>query len=386
MPGLRRVVVVGGGLAGARAVRELRAQGFGGEVVLVGAEARRPYDRPPLSKDVLLGRSDDAALDVDWPALDVDLRLGVRATGLEAGVLRTSDGDVGWDGLVLAVGADARRLGGARVLRTLDDALALRAALVPGARVVVVGAGWVGAEVATAAAAAGCRTTVVEAGPSPLPALGGQGRWTAPWYAAAGVDLRLEAPVARAASDEVVLQDGTVLDADVVVAGVGARPATGWLAGTGLLEDGAVACDEHLAARWPGVVAAGDCASWTSRRYGGRLRVEHWDDALQAPAVAVTTLLGGDAVHDPVPYFWSDQLGHVVQLAGVPRGEAVHRGDPQGGAGWSVCWLQDSRLQAVLAVDRPRDLVQGRRLVAEGRVVDPARLADADVPLKALGG
>jgi 3-phenylpropionate/trans-cinnamate dioxygenase ferredoxin reductase component len=382
--GLRRVVVVGGGLAGARAAQELRAQGFAGEVVLVGAEPHRPYDRPPLSKDVLLGRTDDPSLDVDWPALDVDLRLGRRATGLEPGVLRTTGGDVAWDGLVLAVGSDARPLGGARTLRTLDDALALRAALEPGARVVVVGAGWVGAEVATAAAAAGCRTTVVEAGPTPLPALAGQGRWTAPWYAAAGVDLRLGAPVRRAGEDEVVLQDGTVLPADVVVAGVGARPATGWLEGTGLLEEGAVACDEHLSARWPGVVAAGDCASWPSGRFGTRLRVEHWDDALHAPAVAVATLLGGHAVHDPVPSFWSDQLGHVVQLAGVARGEPVHRGDPGDRAGWSVCWIRDGRVEAVLAVDRPRDHVQGRRLVAEARVVDVAPLADPHVPLKAL--
>jgi 3-phenylpropionate/trans-cinnamate dioxygenase ferredoxin reductase component len=382
----RRVVVVGAGLAGARSAQELRAQGFAGDVVLVGAEPHLPYDRPPLSKDLLLGRTDDSTLDVDWPALAVELRLGVRATGLEPGVLRTGTGDLPWDGLVLAVGADARPLGGARLLRTVDDARRLRADLTPGARVVVVGAGWVGAEVATAAAAAGCPTAVVEAGPEPLPALAGLGRWTVPWYADAGIALHLGAPAARVEAGGVELADGTSLAADVVVAGVGARPATGWLEGSGLLEDGAVACDEHLAARWPGVVAAGDCASWTSRRYGGRLRVEHWDDALQGPAVAVATLLGGTAVHDPVPYFWSDQLGHTLQLAGYHRhaDAVVHRGQPGASGGWTACWLREGRLEAVLAVDRPRDLLQGRRLVAAAREVDPERLADPDVPLKAL--
>jgi 3-phenylpropionate/trans-cinnamate dioxygenase ferredoxin reductase component len=390
---LDSVVVVGGGLAGARAVQELRAQGHRGRLTLVGAEPHRPYDRPPLSKDLLSGRVDDSALDVDWAALDVDFRLGCRATGLREGALETDRGDVGWDGLVVATGAQPRLLPGTeasehvQALRTVDDARRLRAELRRGARVVVVGAGWIGAEVATAAAAAGCAVTVVEAAPAPLAgALGPDvGARTARWYEAAGVDLRLGTAVEEVAPGRVFLAGGAELPADAVVVGIGARPSTAWLAGTGLLDDdGCVGVDERLAARWPRVVAAGDCCAWQSRRFGARLHVEHWDDALQAPAVAVTTLLGGDAVHDPVPYFWSDQLGHVVQFAGYHRDadRVVERGDPAGTEGWALCWLREGRLVAVLAVDRPRDLVQGRRAIADGRAPDPGRLADPAVPLK----
>ncbi len=144
--------------------------------------------------------------------------------------------------------------------------------------------------------------------------------------------------------------------------------------------------DEHLAASLPGVVAVGDCAAWQSRRFGARLHVEHWDDALHGPTVAVATLLGVKAVHDPVPYFWSEQLGHRVQFAGYHRGadEVVHRGEPGDPAGWAVCWLTGGRLDAVLAVDRPRDLAQGRRLVAAGTRPDRTRLADPDTPLKSV--
>lgn len=402
---LRHVVVVGGGLAGARAAQELRAQGHDGAVTLVGAENALPYDRPPLSKAVLLGRADDTTLDVDWQALDIGLRLGVRAVGLRPGRLATDHGDLEWDGLVLATGAEPRPLPqwggvvpaqlsapgagrpGLHLLRTAADARRLRAALQPGVRVVVVGAGWIGAEVATAAAAAGCRTTVVEVASAPLataldPAVGAA---TVPWYAAAGVELRLGAGVEAMGRGTVVLTDATELAADVVVVGIGVQPSTQWLGGALPLDDnGAVAVDEHLATGLAGVVAAGDCCSWWSRRFGARLHVEHWDDALHAPATAVGTLLGRDVVHDPVPYFWSEQLGHLVQFAGHVRdGDVrVQRGDPAGAHGWSVCWLRGGRLVAVLAVDRPRDLLQGRRAVAEGRRPDADRLGNLQVPLR----
>ena len=382
------VVVVGGGLAGARTAQELRTQGFAGRLTMVGAEPHRPYDRPPLSKDVLLGRTDDSTLDVDLP--DVELRLGVTALSLRPGVLGTDVGEIPYDGLVLATGAHARHLPGVEgrhvhVLRTVDDACRLRSELRPGADVVVVGAGWIGAEVATAAAAAGCRTTVLEAAAAPLrAALGDVGMLTAHWYAAAGVDLRLDVAVAAVRPDGVVLADGDRVPADVVVVGVGAAPAVQWLAGSGLDVDGSVLVDEHLAASWPGVVAVGDCAAWTSRRFGTRLHVEHWDDALHGPAVAAATLLGKEAVHDPVPYFWSEQLGHRVQFAGYHRGadEVLHRGEPGGPEGWTTCWLNGGRLDAVLAVDRPRDLAQGRRLVAAAAQPDRQRLSDPGIPLR----
>jgi 3-phenylpropionate/trans-cinnamate dioxygenase ferredoxin reductase component len=382
------VVVVGAGLAGSRACEELRAQGFTGSVTLVGAEPHLPYDRPPLSKEVLAGDLDHTVLDVPWDRLDVDVRLGVAATGLAPGVLTTTAGDLPWDGLVLATGARAVTLPGAgTVLRTVDDALRLRAALVPGARVVVVGAGWIGAEVATAAAARGCRVTVVDAGPSPLClALGEEvGRLTVPWYAAHGVDLLLSTGVQAVEPDGVVLADGSLLPADAVVVGIGARPDVDWLEGSGLGLDRGVAVDRHLRASWEGVVAVGDCAAWESLRYGTRLRVEHWDDALTAPATAVANLLGGSAVHDPVPYFWSQQLGHSLQHTGHAEGAdaVVHRGEPGAAGGWATAWLRGDRLVALLGVDRPRDVVQARKRIASGDPVDPEALADPGVPVKA---
>ena len=384
------MVVVGAGLAGTRAVQELRAQRFTGKVVLLGAEPHLPYDRPPLSKEVLLGKADTSTLDVPWSSLDVDVRLGVAATGLRPGTVQTDDGDVAYDGLVLACGARAVLPGGwagpgVHVLRTLDDALRLREALLPGARVVVVGAGWIGAEVATAAAAAGCACTVVEAAGAPLSgALGEVGALTTPWYAEAGIELRLRAAVAAVEPGAVLLADGERLPADVVVVGVGATPDTDWLEGSGLELDRGVVVDEHLAASWPGVVAAGDCTARWSRRSHTRLRVEHWDDALHAPTAAVTTLLGVPRVHDPVPYFWSEQLGHRLQHVGHAGAQAqvVPRGVPGDPDGWSVGWFEGDRLVALLAVDRPRELAQARRRI--GDALDAGRFSDPAVPLKAV--
>ncbi len=387
---MQRVVVVGAGLAGARSVEELRAQGFVGELVLLGAEPHLPYDRPPLSKAVLLGTADDSRLDVPWADLDVDLRLSTAATALKPGTVTTTAGELSYDGLVLATGARARlpevlRGPDTHVLRTLEDSLRLRAALVPGARVVVVGAGWIGAEAATAAAAAGCRVTVVEAAAAPLSgALGAVGALTAPWYAAAGIELRTSTAVEAVEPGAVLLVGGERLEADVVVVGVGASPDVDWLAGSGLELDRGVVVDEHLAASWPGVVAVGDCAAWWSPRFGDRLRVEHWDDALRAPAAAVATLLGRPTVHDPVPYFWSEQLGHRVQHVGhaAAADAVVHRGGPGDPDGWAVGWFTGERLVALLAVDRPRDLAQARKRI--GTAVDSARLADPGIPLKAV--
>jgi 3-phenylpropionate/trans-cinnamate dioxygenase ferredoxin reductase subunit len=385
-----RVVVVGAGLAGARSVQELRAQGFRGQVVLLGVEAHLPYDRPPLSKELLLGRAHDPVLDVPWPQLDVELRLATRATGLRPGVVETDRAEVPYDGLVVATGARARlppALQGPQVhvLRTVDDARRLRAALRPGVRVVVVGAGWIGAEVATAAAAAGCACTVVEAASAPLAgALGDVGAHTVPWYAAAGVELLLSRTVDAVEPGGVLLDAGDRLPAEVVVVGVGATPDTDWLDGTGLVLDHGLAVDEHLATSQPAVVGAGDCTARWSPRFATRLRVEHWDEALHAPTAAVATLLGRPTVHDPVPYFWSEQLGHRLQHVGHAAGAdtVVHRGAPGAPEGWSVGWLIGARLVALLAVDRPRDLAQARRRIADGAPVDRDRLADPAVPLK----
>jgi len=390
-----RVVVAGAGLAGLRTAEELRARGYRGEVTLVGAESRPPYDRPPLSKRVMAGELADTTLRDDLDTLGIRLRLTETATGFEpdageaGGVLRTDRGEYRYDRLVLATGATPIALPGRgpqRFLRTLDDALALRELLKPGLRLAIVGAGWIGAELATAAAARGGRVTVLEAAAAPLiQAVGEQvGALTAAWYHAAGVDLRLGQPAGSVEPGGVALADGGWLDADVVVTAVGVRPETGWLAGTGVALDNGVAADEQLRTSVPGVFAVGDCMAFWSLRYGRRLRFEHWDVALRAPATLAANLLGGTEAFDPVPYFWSEQFGKMVQYVGFhgAADRVLLRGDPAGDK-WAACWLAGDRLAALLTVDSPRDLAQGRRLIESAAAVDEARLTDPGVPVKA---
>ena len=305
------------------------------------------------------------------------------------GMLVTNRDKYPFDHLVIATGAVPVALPGPgpqRFLRTYDDALALRALLRPGLRLAIVGAGWIGAELATAAAAAGCQVTVVEAGPAPLAgALGAvAGARTAPWYEQAGVELRTGTAVESVERGGLALAGGW-LAADEVVTAVGVRPAVGWLAGSGVALDNGVAVDPWLRASVPGVYAAGDCAAFVSQRFGGRLRVEHWETALHAPEVVAANILGGAEAYDPVPYFWSEQFGRMVQYAGhhTAADTPLWRGDPDAGT-WSGCWLAgaSARLTAVLTVNRPRDLLQGRRLIAAGAEVDPARLADPAIAVK----
>lgn len=391
------VVIVGAGMAGVQTAVALREQGYTGPVTLLGAEPHQPYDRPPLSKAVLLGKAEDSAFDVDFEGLDIRLRLGTEVTGLRAGAreLDTEAGPVPYEALVLATGAEPLTLPGSEgirgvhLLRTLDDAARLRPVLAAARAVVVVGAGWIGAEFATAAREAGCAVTVVEAADrvlaGALPAEVGEamGRW----YAQAGATLLTGARVASVEPGRVLLADGRELAAGAVIVGIGARPATAWLADSGvdLGPDGSVTADARLRTSLEDVYAVGDCASFPSARYGTRLLVHHWDNALQGPRVVAADILGGgtDRAYDPVPYFWSEQFGRFVQYAGHhdDADETVWRGDPADPA-WSVCWLRDGALVAVLAVGRPRDLAQGRRLIESGTALDPAKVADPGTPLK----
>lgn len=393
----RGVVIVGAGMAGVQTAVALREQGFTGPVTLLGAEPHQPYDRPPLSKAVLLGKAEDSAFDVDFEGLGIELRLGTEVTGLRAAdrELDTEAGPVPYEVLVLATGAQPLPLPGAEgvpgvhLLRTLDDAARLRPVLAAASRVVVVGAGWIGAEFATAAREAGCAVTVVEAADrvlaGALPAEVAEPM--ARWYGQAGAELITGAQVAGVEEGRVLLADGRALPADAVVVGIGARPATGWLAGSGVERgaDGSVTADAHLLTSLPGVYAVGDCASFPSGRYGARLLVHHWDNALQGPRAVAANVLAGEptTVYDPVPYFWSEQFGRFVQYAGHHGGAdaLVWRGDPAEET-WSVCWLRDGALAAVLAVGRPRDLAQGRKLIETGVPVDPAKVADPGTPLK----
>ncbi|MFH9422734.1 NAD(P)/FAD-dependent oxidoreductase [Streptomyces sp. NPDC017529] len=395
----RRVVVVGAGMAGVQTAVALREQGWRGVITLVGDEPHAPYDRPPLSKAVLLGKADGSAFDVDFAALGIDLLLGRRATGLAAAsqVVETDAGPLPYDHLVIATGAEPVTLpGGAglpdvHVLRTLDDAERLRPVLAGQREIVVVGAGWIGAEFATAAREAGCGVTVVEAADRPLAgALPAEvAAPMAAWYEDCGARLRTGARVAAVTDGAVALSDGTTLAADAVVVGIGARPATSWLAGSGVElspEDRSVLADERLRTSVPGVYAVGDCASFPSARYGSRLLIHHWDNALQGPRTVAATIARGEAegpLYDPVPYFWSEQFGRFVQYAGHHAGadETVWRGDPASAA-WSVIWLREGVLVALLAVGRPRDLAQGRKLIERGAALDRHKAADASVPLK----
>ncbi len=392
----RRVVVVGAGMAGVQTAVALREQGFTGTVTVVGAEPHQPYDRPPLSKAVLLGKAEGSAFDVDFAALDVGLRLGCEVLGFRPAdhELDTEAGPVPYDDLVLATGAapillpGAEGVPGVHLLRTLDDAERLRPVLARQHDIVVVGAGWIGAEFATAARQAGCAVTVVEAADRPLAGVlpAEVAAPMAAWYADAGAELRTHARVARVEPGEVVLADGSRLPAGAVVVGIGARPATAWLAGSGveLGAHGEVVADDHLRTSVPDVYAVGDCASFPSGRYGERLLVHHWDNALQGPRTVAANIIGlTPAAYDPVPYFWSEQFGRFVQYAGhhTTADRLLWRGDPSDPA-WTVCWLREDRLAALLAVGRPRDLAQGRRLIESARPLDPAVVADPAKPLK----
>ncbi|WP_028647541.1 NAD(P)/FAD-dependent oxidoreductase [Nocardiopsis sp. CNT312] len=350
---LNDIVIVGAGMAGLHAAEALRENGFDGRITLIGDEPHRPYSRPPLSKEALTGVGmgtaedgpaplaghralrlrDDAAVD----ALGLDLRLGARATGLDTRRRRvtvTGTGgtaeEVGYDGLIVASGARARRpdtdLDGVHVLRTLDDAEAVRAALAPGGHAVVVGAGFVGAEVAASARAVGMEVTLVEAAATPLTRVVDPriGRILTDLHRENGVDVRLGTGVTgfegHRRVERVRLADGTAIEASLVVAGMGVHLNTEWLRGSGvdLLADGSVACDEYAAASVPNVYAAGDLANWPHPRYGGRLRLEHWTNASEQAEAAARNLLAGEGrtPFAPVPYFWSDQYGMKVQLLG----------------------------------------------------------------------
>ncbi|WP_166133036.1 NAD(P)/FAD-dependent oxidoreductase [Nocardioides ochotonae] len=363
-----RVVVVGGGLAAARLCATLRRKRFTGTLTVLSAEHVPPYDRPPLSKAVLAGERDASPLPFDTEKLAVDLRLGVTATGLDTDRrrLKTTAGEVEYDALAVATGATPSRLPGVgpqATLRTIDDALELRKQLVPGAHVVVVGASWIGAEVATAARAAGCRVTCVEFGPEPLSGVLGEqvGAATRDWWD--GIELRTSTGVTSIECDGVHLDDGTVLSADVVVTGIGVRPELGWLQGSGLELDRGILTDVRCRTNVPGVVALGDVAQRWSAHTGGHRLAEHWDEASMVATAAVGSLLDWDQgpEHDPVPYFWSDQFGRKLQYVGahLPDDTLDLRRGPDGTLARAT-WSRDGVLTAWLGVDASKDLVKAR--------------------------
>ncbi|WP_405970672.1 FAD-dependent oxidoreductase [Streptomyces sp. NBC_00988] len=384
---MRNLVVVGASLAGLSAARALRARGYDGRLLLVGAEDIPPYDRPPLSKDYLLGRAQaaDLALTTDSDtALDLEWRLGWRAVRLDAAerAVELDDGTrVVTDGVVVATGATAvplpgtARLAGVHLLRTLADAEALRAELRPGARLVVVGAGLIGAEAASSAAALGLNVTVVERGPAPLTRILGRvgNEVSAALHAEHGIRLITGAAVTELAGRDrvtgVLLADGRLLPADVVLVAIGSRPSVDWLAGSGLELDDGVVCDAGCATALPNVVAVGDCARpyhpWLRRHH----RAQHWTAALEQPEVAAARLLdgpGGSSAYTSAPYFWSDQFGVRIQFAGhtgpddrveITDGSFEERS-------FLAVFRRGELPTAVLAMNRPKLFGRARRLIA----------------------
>jgi NADPH-dependent 2,4-dienoyl-CoA reductase/sulfur reductase-like enzyme len=391
---LERVVVAGAGLAGLRACEGLRELGFDGSITLVGAEPHRPYDRPPLSKQFLAGAWDLDRVMLGGESLaddlGLDLLLGrsVRSLDLAARLLDVDGVELGFDGLVIATGAAPRALPGMPVgaeglhlLRTIEDSVALREVLrQEGARVVVVGAGFIGSEVASTASGMGSQVTVVEALAVPLAgALGEEmGRACGELHAEGGVDLRLgvgvETVLTSGTGEEqrvtgARLSDGVVLEADAVVVGIGVAPATGWLEGSGLEVADGVVCDASLHAA-PGVVAAGDVARWPYRPAGGDLRLEHWENAAGQGRHAAASLLAGTAAEpfEPVPYFWSDQYGVKIQFVGEtqPGDEVVVVEGSVADRRFVACYGREGRLVAALAFHRPRLLMRYRSLLEGG--------------------
>ncbi|MEV0380267.1 FAD-dependent oxidoreductase [Nonomuraea sp. NPDC050643] len=379
-------VIVGAGLAGAKAAQTLREEGFDGDIVLIGAETERPYERPPLSKDYLQGKSEREKIFVhapEWYADNgVDLRLGLRATRIELDhhVVRLGDGSrQPYDKLLIATGAVPRRLPGpAYYLRTVEDSEALKAHFAAGASVLVVGASWIGLETAAAAREAGCAVTVVEPEPTALNrALGPElGDLFARLHAGKGVDLRFGTAAAEITDSGVRLSSGERLSADLVVVGIGAAPEV-WLArDAGLEVVQGIRTDAALRTSHPDVYAAGDVAEFFHPRYGRHLRVEHWANALHGGPAAARSMLGQEVVYDRLPYFYTDQYELGMEFSGDIEGydEIVYRGDP-GRLEFVVYWLRGGRVIAGMNVNVWDVVDDIQELIRSGVIVDQKELS-----------
>ncbi len=405
-----RVVVVGASVCGAHAAETLRDEGWEGEIVLVGAEGRLPYDRPPLSKAVLQAEAD---ADVDDPTFNpasayeekrIHLELGRPAVAVDprARTVTLEGGrSIRYDHLLLATGSRVRRLTvpgsdlpGVLYLRTYDDAMRLRAAIAGARRAVVVGAGFIGSEVASSCRSRGLDVTVLEALPAPLArALGEEvGGYLGDLHRSHGVDLRLSTGVTAFRGsgrvEQVVASDGRALDADLVVVGVGIEPEVSYLAGSGIAVDNGIVVDVQGRTGTPGVFAAGDCANWPHPASGRRLRVEHWEHAWYHGEAAARSILGKGEAYDPLLYFWSDQYDVELQYIGHAArwDRVVVRGRPSDFS-FAAFYLDGGILRAVMTVGRPEEETEAvRELVRAQARPNPGALADEGTALRDAAG
>jgi NADPH-dependent 2,4-dienoyl-CoA reductase/sulfur reductase-like enzyme len=408
MPAEPAYVIVGASLAGAKAAETLREEGFAGSVVLIGEEDERPYERPPLSKGVLLGRDPRDSIfvhEADWyREHDVDLRLGTTVMSIDRTARRVelAGGDsVPYDRLLIATGASPRRLNipggdldGVLYLRTAGDSDRLGAALREGGSVVIAGAGWIGLETAAAARELGCEVTVVE------PESGVLHRWIGPevgevfedLHRSHGVTFRFHEGLTAVTgsggkASAAVTSAGTELPAAHVIVAVGVVPNTELAAKAGLKVDNGILVDEALRTSDPDIFAAGDVANVLSPLLGRRIRVEHWANALTGGPAAARSMLGQEVSYDWVPYFFSDQYDLGMETAGLPEpgryDEIVYRGAKESGE-FIAFWLADGVVVAGMNVNvwDVNDDIQA--LIRSGTEVDPARLADPDIPLSDL--
>ena len=404
------IVIAGAGLAGAKAAEALRTEGFDGPVVLIGDENERPYERPPLSKDYLMGKAERDSIYVhpaDWyREHNVDLRLGAAVTGIdrERHEVTLADGSrVGYGKLLLATGSSPRRLPvpgaglpGVHYLRTVGDSDAIRQAFQGAERVVVIGAGWIGLEAAAAARTAGAEVAIVEM--AQLPLLRVLGREVAEVFAdlhrSHGVDLRMNAGVAELTGtggrvSGVRLSDGSHLPADAVVAGVGITPNTQLAEAAGLEVGNGIRVDASLRTSDPDIYAAGDVACAYHPLLKAGIRVEHWSNARNQPQAAAKAMLGQEVAYDRLPYFYTDQYDLGMEYSGYvePGGydEVVFRGDKERREFVSF-WLREGRVLAGMNVNvwDVNDAVQS--IIRRGTPVDTARLANPEIPLDEVGG
>ncbi|MFD9669430.1 NAD(P)/FAD-dependent oxidoreductase [Rhodococcus sp. NPDC059968] len=381
---LERVVVVGASAAGLAAVETLRRDGYAGRLVLIGKESRLPYDRPPLSKQVLAGTWSPERTSLrpegHYGELDVDVRLGLTATGLDVAshsVTLDNGENVGYDGLIIATGVEPRRLTdghdlkGWHVLRTMGDALALREDLHPGARLVVVGAGFLGCEIAAVARAQGLEVTLIDPFEVPMMrAIGARvGSVVAQLHRDHGTEVRMGTGITKLIGWDhrvtgVELTDGSVVAADIVVVAVGSIPLCGWLSDSGLRIDNGIVCDEMCRAA-PGIYAAGDVARWHNPRFGVSMRIEHRTNATEQGMAAARNLLGAQLPFDPVPFFWTDQYDAKIQAYGIFPPDAapiVTRGELEQRK-FTVSYVSRGRITGVLGWNMPRELRSDRALV-----------------------